>query len=120
MLTGAQEVPSVTTPASGRADLSVNSFKCPSAASSENCPTILGTVTTTGMAVTAVEVRDGAPGQNGPVIVRLVKVGDNTWQVPSGTILTAEQYADYWAGRLYVTVDSAAHRDGEIRAQLRP
>src|SRR5262245_37082824 len=75
MLTGAQEVPSVATPASGHTDISVNSFKCPSAASSENCPTILGTVATTGVAATAVEIRDGAPGQNGPVIARLVKVG---------------------------------------------
>ena len=91
-----------------RADISVNSFKCPSAGSSENCPTLVGTVMTNGMAVTAVEVRDAARGQNGPVIVRLVKVDDDTWQVPSGTILTDAQYADYWAGRLYVNVDSEA------------
>jgi hypothetical protein len=120
MLTGTQEVPPVTTAASARADISVNSFRCPSAASSENCPTVLGTVTTTGVIATAVEVRDGAPGHSGPVIARLVKVGDNTWQVPSGTILTAAQYADYWAGRLYVNVDSDAHEEGELRAQLRP
>ena len=54
------------------------------------------------------------------MIARLVKMNDNTWQVPSGTVLTAAQYADYWAGWLYVNVDSPAHRGGELRAQLRP
>ncbi len=120
VLTGAQEVPSVATRASGHADISVDSFKCPSAASSNNCPTIVGVVTATGMNGTVAEIRDGAPGQNGALIVTLDKVRDNMWQVPSGTTLTDAQYRDYWADRLYVNVDSSMHKDGEIRAQLKP
>jgi len=61
MLTGAQEVPPVTTNGSGRADISVEPFKCPSAASSNNCPTVLGTVTTSGMTGTVAEIHQGAP-----------------------------------------------------------
>ncbi len=106
--------------AAGHADISVNSFKCPSAASSSNCPTMLGTVTVAGMNGTVAEIRDAAADQNGPVVVTLTKVRDNMWQVPSGTTLTDAQYRDYWAGRLYVNVASDAHRTGEIRAQLRP
>jgi hypothetical protein len=118
-LTGAQEVPPVSTLASGKADISVEPFKCPSAGSSETCPTLLGTVTTAGVDATSVEIRDAAPGHNGPIVVRLARTRDNTWQVPPGTTLTPSQYEDYWAGRLYVSVDSDAHRTGEIRAQLR-
>ncbi len=84
LLSGEQEVPKITTGASGRADLAVDWFKCPSAASSNNCPTLVGTVATAGTAPTQVEIRQGVPGQNGPVVVTLVKTGDDTWQVPSG------------------------------------
>lgn len=120
MLTGAQEVPPVTTGASGSTDISVNWFKCPSAASSDNCPTVVGMVTTSGMTGTSAEIREGAPGQKGPVIVNLVRTNGKTWAVPSGTTLTDVQYAEYWAGQLYVNVDSQAHKDGEIRVQLMP
>ena len=113
-------MPKVTTGASGRADLAVDWFKCPSAASSNNCPTLVGTVATAGTAATQVEIRQGVPGQNGPVVVTLVKTGDNTWQVPSGAILTPAQYAAYQQGQLYVNVDSVRYRDGELRAQLMP
>ena len=120
MLTGAQEVPPVTTNGSGRADISVEPFKCPSAASSNNCPTVLGTVTTSGMTGTVAEIHQGAPGQNGPVIVSLIKTDDHTWSIPIDTTLTDAQNDAYWAGQLYVTVATAAHKDGEIRAQLKP
>ena len=119
-LTGSQEVPPVATVASGKADISVEPFKCPSAGSSESCPTLLGTVTTSDVNATAVEIRDAAPGQNGPIVVRLIRTEGGAWQVPSGTTLTPEQYEDYWKGRLYVNVDSAAHQDGGVRAQLKP
>ena len=120
MLTGAQELPPVTTGASGSADISVDWFKCPSAASSNNCPTVVGMVTVAGMKGTSAEIREGAPGQKGPVIVKLVRTNDNVWQVPPGTTLTDAQYGEYWAGQIYANVDSEAHKDGEIRAQLKP
>ena len=120
VLTGAQEVPPVVTAASGRADFTVESFKCPAAASSDNCPTLFGGVSTMGMRGTVAEIREGGPGQNGPVVVTLTKTSDNEWVVPSGTILSKAQYAEYQEGQLYVNVDSEADGNGEIRAQIRP
>ena len=119
LLTGTEEVPRVATDGSGRADLSVDWFKCPSATSSSNCSTLMGTVTTVGTAATQV-VRQGVPGQNGPLVVSLLKTGDNTWQVPSGAVLTPTQYEAYQHGELYVNVDSATYRNGELRVQLEP
>jgi hypothetical protein len=118
VLAGARDV----TAASGSAtsDISVSSFKCPSAASSNNCPTVFGTVVTSGIAPTQVEIRRGGPGENGPSVVTLMKTGDNVWSVPPGTTLTDAQYSDYLAGRMYVDVQSGPNRAGELRAQLKP
>jgi CHRD domain len=68
----------------------------------------------------AAHIHQGAMGQNGPVIVPLTKTSDNVWSVPAGTKLTDAQYEAFKAGNLYVNVHSAAHKDGEIRAQLKP
>jgi CHRD domain len=119
-LSGAQEVPPVTTGAAGSTDISVSEAKCPSALSGNNCPTVYGTVVTSGINGTSAHIHQGAPGQNGPVIVTLVKVDDNTWAVPSGTTLSGTQNDAYWAGMLYVNVHSDANKGGEIRAQLKP
>ena len=119
-LSGTQEVPPVTTSASGTADMVVHSFKCPSALSSDNCPTLFGTVTTQGVKATSVQIHQGAPGQNGPVVVTLEKLDDDNWAVPSGTVLSPSEYDAYKSGRLYVNVDSAANLGGELRAQIKP
>jgi CHRD domain len=119
-LSGAEEVPPVTTVASGTADISVDWSKCPSATSSANCPTVYGVVTTSGLEGTTARIHEGARGQNGPVVVTLVKTRDSVWVVPYGTTLNDAQYRAYWAGQLYVNVDSDAHKGGEIRAQLQP
>ncbi len=120
VLTGDQEVPPVNTTASGLSDLSVRTGKCPSAGSSSDCINLVGTVQTTGLDATAAHVHQGAVGQNGPVIVTLVKTGTDVWSVPVGTTLTDAQYQAYLAGQLYVNVHSDANKGGEIRAQLRP
>jgi hypothetical protein len=120
MLTGAQEVPQVSTSGVGSADISVDFYKCPSAASSKDCPTLVGTVTTTGVRDTGVQIREGGPGHTGPIVVRLVRMREHEWVVPPGTALTNAQYTAYQAGQLYVNVDSASHRHGEIRTQLSP
>ena len=41
------------------------------------------------------------------------------WVIPPGSKLTDEQYQSPEDGNLYINVHSAAHKDGEIRAQLK-
>jgi hypothetical protein len=108
-LSGSQEVPAVTTSASGSGMITVGSDKA-----------ISGSVTTSGVAGTAAHIHMAAAGQNGPVIVPLVKSGDNGWAVGSGAKLTDAQYDAFKAGNLYVNVHSAAHKGGEIRGQIKP
>jgi hypothetical protein len=119
-LTGNQEVPPVTTSASGTADITVSMFKCGSAASGGNCPQVFGVVLTSGITGTAAHIHMAAAGQNGPVVVALVKSGENSWVVPPNTYLTDAQYQAFAAGLLYVNVHSDANKAGEIRAQLKP
>ena len=120
VLTGEKEVPPVNTTAAGLSDLAVRTGKCPSAGSSSDCTMLVGTVQTTGLVATAAHIHQGAVGQNGPVIVTLVRTGTDVWGVPVGTMLTDAQYQAYLAGQFYVNVHTDAHKDGEIRAQLRP
>jgi hypothetical protein len=68
---------------------------------------------------TAAHIHLGAPGQNGPVIITLQKSGDNAWVIPGNTELSSAQLDALRAGNLYVNVHSAAHPNGEIRAQLK-
>lgn len=119
-LTGNQEVPPVTTSASGIADITISLSKCPSSGSGANCPQVHGVVTTTGLAGTAAHIHMAPAGQNGPVIVALAKANENTWVVPPNTYISDAQYSAYWAGQFYVNVHSDAHKAGEIRAQLKP
>jgi hypothetical protein len=108
-LSGAQEVPAVTTSASGTAMITVAADGA-----------VSGTVKTSGVMGTMAHIHMGAMGANGGVIVPLTKTDDSTWSVPAGAKLTAEQLAAYQAGGLYVNVHSAANKGGEIRAQLKP
>jgi hypothetical protein len=108
-LSGNQEVPAVTTSASGSGTITINADK-----------TVGGSVTTAGVAGTMAHIHNGAAGANGPVIIPLTKNGDNGWSVPAGAKLSDAQFADYKAGNLYVNVHSAANKGGEIRGQLKP
>ena len=108
-LTGDQEVPPVTTAASGVGTLHVAVDG-----------SVTGEVKTTGLEGTMAHIHAAAAGANGPVIVPLTKTGEGVWSVPPGARLTPEQLAAYKAGGLYVNVHSDAHKGGEIRAQLQP
>ena len=79
-----------------------------------------GTIKTTGIEGTVAHIHVGAPGEAGPPIITLTKGADGTWAVPEGSKLTDEQFASFTSGNLYVNVHSAAHKPGEIRAQLKP
>jgi hypothetical protein len=108
-LTGAEEVPAVTTSATGTANITINADK-----------SVSGSVKTQGIKGIAAHVHQAPAGKNGPPIITLVKSSDDVWSVPEGAKLTDEQYASYQAGELYINVHSAEHKSGEIRAQLRP
>ena len=119
-LSGSQEVPPVSGTASGSADILISQSKCQSATSGGWCTAVTGTVTTSGVTGTAAHIHQGKAGQNGPVIIPLVKMDDNTWTDPSFTYLTDAQYIAYIDGDLYVNVHSAANPGGQIRGQLKP
>lgn len=108
-LSGAQEVPAVTTSAAGSGAITIG-----------DDGVVTGSVTTTGVAGTMAHIHLAAAGKNGPVIVPLAKTGDNVWSVPAGAKLTPEQMKSYQAGELYVNVHSDANKGGEIRGQLKP
>src|SRR5436190_1706824 len=108
MLTGANEVPAVSSSASGTGSVTVSSDR-----------TVTANITVKGMTPTAAHIHEAAAGANGPVIVPFVKQGDNTFVAGPGAKMTEAQYDAFKAGRTYVNVHSAAHPAGEIRAQLK-
>jgi len=108
-LSGAHEVPAVTTSAKGNGTITVGDDKA-----------VSGSVTTSGVVGTMAHIHEAAAGKNGPVIIPLEKKGDNQWAVPANAKLTDAQYKAYKEGNLYVNVHSAEHKGGEIRDQLKP
>jgi hypothetical protein len=106
-LSGANEVPPVTSSAAGSGTITI-----------ADDGSVSGSISSTGVAGTAAHIHEGAAGKNGPVIVPLTKDGDS-YKVPAGAKLTAAQMASYKAGNLYVNVHSAANPNGEVRAQLK-
>lgn len=108
-LSGSEEVPAVTTSATGTGTIAIKDDK-----------SVTGSVTTKDIVGTAAHIHLAPAGKNGPPVITLTKKSDNEWVVPEGSKLTDEQYAAYKAGSLYVNVHSAANKPGEIRAQLKP
>jgi len=107
-LTGAAEVPPVTTTATGNAVVDIKPDR-----------SVTAKVTVTGMTATASHIHEAAAGANGPVIVPFTKTGDNTFESAPGAMLTEAQYESYKQGKLYVNVHSAKNPGGEVRAQLK-
>jgi hypothetical protein len=108
-LTGAEEVPAVTTQAKGAGKITIADDK-----------SVSGSVKTTGVAGLMAHIHEAPAGKNGPPFIVLEKKGDDEWAVPAGAKLTDAQYEAFKAGNLYVNVHSAEHRGGEIRTQLKP
>jgi hypothetical protein len=106
-LSGDNEVPPVTTAATGNGVISI-----------ADDGRVSGSVTTHGIDGTMGHIHNAALGKNGPVIVKLTKDGD-TYKVPADAHLDAAQLAAFKAGELYVNVHSAANKGGEIRGQLK-
>jgi hypothetical protein len=109
MLNGSQEVPPVSTAATGSGTIKVLMDR-----------SVFGSVMTSGVAGIAAHIHLAAPGENGPVIIPLNGTADNTWSVPASIRLNDAQYEAFRLGNLYVNVHSAAHPAGEIRGQLTP
>lgn len=108
-LSGAQEVPPVTTSASGSALITVAADK-----------SISGSVSVTGMEATMAHIHEAKMSNgSGPVIISLSRTGDNEWSIPADTKLTDDQIQSLKAGNLYVNVHSATFKSGEIRGQLK-
>jgi len=107
-LSGTNQVPPVTTPASGSATVTIKDDR-----------SVTASVTVTGMTATASHIHEAAASANGPVIVPFTKTGDNTFAAAPGAKLTEAQYASYKAGNLYVNVHSARNPGGEVRGQLK-
>ena len=108
-LTGAQEVPPVTTAGTGQGSITIGPDN-----------SVSGSVTTVGVEGTMAHIHLAAAGQNGPVIVPMTKSADNVWSIPAGATLTDPQYQSFKDGNLYINVHSAANKAGEIRGQLKP
>jgi len=108
-LSGAEEVPPVTTSAAGGGTITVNDDK-----------TVSGSVATTGIKGTMAHIHEAPAGKNGGVAIPLEKKGEHDWAVPAGAKLTDDQYKAFKAGNLYVNVHSEANKGGEIRGQLKP
>jgi hypothetical protein len=108
-LSGAEEVPAVTTNAKGSGTITVGEDK-----------SVKGTIKTTGVMGTAAHIHEAPAGKNGPPIITLEKKSDSEWAVPAGAKLSDAQYESFKAGNLYVNVHSAQNKPGEIRSQLKP
>jgi hypothetical protein len=106
-LSGANEVPAVAAMGSGAGKIMV-----------ADDGAVSGSVTTTGVAGMAAHIHLGPAGKNGPVIIPLNKDGD-TYRVPAGAKLNAEQMKAFKAGELYVNVHTAQNKGGEVRGQLK-
>ena len=108
--TGAQEVASNASAATGRAFVTYDA----------TTRGIDGSITLTGMTATNAHIHIAAAGVNGPVAVSLTETsaGSGVWAVPAGTTLTAAQAQALLVGGMYYNAHSAAFPTGEIRGQL--
>ena len=109
-LTGTQEVPSVTTTATGEGTFIVDT----------TTRAISGRVTTTNLTGTIAHIHPGAPSVSGSPIVPLFETttGSGIWEVPTGTVLSTINYELFLNSGLYVNVHSDANPTGEIRGQI--
>jgi hypothetical protein len=67
-------------------------------------------------AVTGVQIRAGAPGENGPVVFNL---SDGNFIVTGGHLtLTPEQLERFMSGAWYLTLTTVYNPEGEMRGQI--
>jgi CHRD domain/Bacterial Ig domain len=111
-LSPAQIYPLPASKASGSATLTVNLVT----------GAMSGKLMLSGITPTGALVAEGFAGSTGTTLVTLTANGTTSaeWDVPPGSLLTADVVTALLQGKLYVTVQSAAHPNGEIRGQILP
>ena len=111
-LTGEEEVPAVESTGTATADLTIN------VATGE----VTGTLTITGIDVTAAHIHDGFAGSNGPVLIGLDQDPNDPliYNVPAGATLDTAGIDDLLAAGLYLNAHTVANPGGELRAQILP
>jgi hypothetical protein len=110
-LSGAQEVPSVATTASGDGYALINT---------EDFSVELVALTEGVENATMAHIHTGRVGENGGVLVDLQQVTSEPgkWVTPAETVINAEILAVLASGGHYVNVHTPAHPAGELRGQI--
>lgn len=103
---GANEVPAVTTSATGTITASYD----------KTSNILTYSVTYAGLTPTAGHFHSGAPGTNGGIIIQFPYVSYSP--ITGSTLLTPAQATALLAGGLYANLHTAANQGGEIRANL--
>ena len=109
-LNGKSEVPPIQTPASGKADVTVDTAT----------RTLTWVVTYQGLTA---EFRaahfhgQASVTENAPIVVPIGKRGDKS-PLKGSKVLTADQMAALLAGRWYINIHTPTHPPGEIRGQV--
>src|SRR5215471_12152101 len=80
-LSGSQEIPPVTTTATGTAIINVGADRA-----------VRGNVTVGGLSPTAVHIHEAPAGKNGPIVIPLTQTGPDVWSVPENIKLTDVQF----------------------------
>lgn len=106
--TGDQEVPAVTTDASGVGAITLNT----------TTGSITGTITVTGITPTMAHIHVGEAGVNGGVVLPLTDEGMGVFTVPADTVLDMAQMALMQADGLYTNFHTTDNPSGEIRGQI--
>ena len=106
-LSGSQEVPPVNTSGSGVGTIRVGADGA-----------VTASIKTTNVNGVAAHIHEGAAGANGPVIVPLMKRGDNEWVTEPNAKFTPAQFEAYKAGRTYFNVHTPQNKGGEVRGQI--
>ncbi|MBK0403768.1 CHRD domain-containing protein [Adhaeribacter sp. BT258] len=111
-LDGAQEVPAVTTTATGVGSFMLNGTR----------DTLYVNVSVAGLSgpITAAHIHEGLPGVAGPVVIDLVPFikGNLISGYITGAALTPAVITKHLQGVYYVNVHTAANPSGEIRGQI--
>jgi hypothetical protein len=109
-LAGANEVPPVTTSATGTCAYFANPFT----------KGVAGRTETTGINGTAAHAHRAASGVTGPVVIPQTSPSAGVWVTAVGATISDDLLASFMKGDLYCNVHSAANPGGEIRGQLVP